>query len=185
MSPPLVKDTYCSFCGAAFTTSSYPRQCDGCQTTIWSNPIPVVVVLQPVQKAGRKGLLVVRRGIEPRRGQLALVGGFLEAHETYREGGAREMREETGVIVEPSTLRPFWFSSTEPLPTRVLLFVEGAPLDAAALPAAVVNPETTERGLVFGPSGLDEIFAFALHTRAAERFFLAHGIEGTSDFTNV
>ena len=185
MSPPLVKDTYCSFCGAAFTTSSYPRQCDGCQTTIWSNPIPVVVVLQPVQKAGRKGLLVVRRGIEPRRGQLALVGGFLEAHETCREGGAREMREETGVIVEPSTLRPFWFSSTEPLPTRVLLFVEGAPLDAAALPAAVVNPETTARGLVFGPSGLDEIFAFALHTRAAERFFLAHGVEGTSDFTNV
>ena len=185
MSPQLAKDTYCSYCGKAFTTSGYPRTCEGCSTVIWSNPIPVVVALQPVRMNGKKGLLTVRRAIQPRKDLLALVGGFLEDHETYRDGGAREMREETGVIVEPSSLRPFWFTSTDPRPNRVLLFVEGDPLEASALPPAVVNAETSERGLVFGPRGLAEVFAFPLHARAAERWFLAHGIDGEHAFVSV
>lgn len=185
MSARPVKDTFCSHCGVAFLTTSYPRTCEGCKTTIWSNPIPVAVALQPIRLDGRTGLLVIRRGIEPRKGLLALVGGFLEDHETYQEGGAREMREETGVVVASDTLSPFWFCSTEPKPNRVLLFVEGQPIDAHGLAPAVVNHETIERGLVFGPAGLDEVFAFPLHARAAERWFSAHGITGPHGFAPI
>jgi hypothetical protein len=40
------------------------------------------------------------------------------------------------------------------------------------------DKETSERGLVFGPSGLEEVFAFPLHAEAARRFFRGRGIEG-------
>jgi len=173
-----IRDTYCSYCGAAHTSSGYPRTCPGCGTRIWANPIPVSVVLVPVLSEGKTGLLVVRRGIEPGRGKLAVVGGFLEEHETWRAGGAREVLEETGVRVDPATLEPFWFVSTEPRPNRVLLFSVAAPLQASALGAFAGDAETEERGLVFGPAGLEAVFAFPLHVEAARRFFDARGLAG-------
>ncbi len=182
----LVRDSFCSYCGAAHEQQrGYPRTCPGCKTQIWANPLPVSVVLVPVARAGRTGLLVVRRAIEPRKGKLALVGGFLEEHETWAEGGAREIREETGVVVDPATLIPFWFTSTEPRPNRVLLFSIAPPLEVSGLGAFEPNAETHERGLVFGPLGLDEVFAFPLHAEAARRFFSERGLEGAHDHVVV
>jgi ADP-ribose pyrophosphatase YjhB (NUDIX family) len=182
----LARDSFCSFCGAAYPDPSrYPRTCAACGTQVWANPIPVSVVLQPVLHAGRVGLLVVRRAIEPRKGRLALVGGFLEEHETWAEGGVREIREETGVVIDPTTLTPFWFASTQPKPNRVLLFSEGVPVEAGAIAPYAPNTETSERGLVFGPDGLDEVFAFPLHAEAARRFFASRRIEGAHGYTEV
>jgi ADP-ribose pyrophosphatase YjhB (NUDIX family) len=175
----LARDTFCSFCGTAYETPlRYPRTCTACKTQIWANPIPVSVVLVPVVKDGRTGLLVVRRAIEPRKDKLAIVGGFLEEHETWAEGGAREVREETGVVVDATKLVPFWFTSTDPRPNRVLLFSVAAPLDAGSLGPYVRDKETSERGLVFGPGGLVDVFAFPLHAEAARRFFTERGITG-------
>jgi ADP-ribose pyrophosphatase YjhB (NUDIX family) len=175
----LARDTFCSYCGTPYAAPLvYPRSCTGCKTTVWANPIPVSVVLLPVRSGGKTGLLVVRRAIEPRKGKLALVGGFLEEHETWAQGGVREIREETGTVVDPSTLTAFWFTSTEPRPNRVLLFSVAAPIDAGALGTYTQNDETSERGLVFGPGGLDEVFAFPLHAEAARRFFAEHDITG-------
>ena len=179
----LLRDTYCSYCGTAYETASdYPRTCPSCKTQVWANPIPVSVVLVPILHGGRIGLLVVRRDIEPRRGKLALVGGFLEEDETWQQGGAREIHEETGVVVDPGTLTTMWFTSTEPRPNRVLLFSVAASVDGE-LPPFAPNRETSERGLVFGPDGLGEVFAFPLHAEAARRYFAEHGITGPHDFT--
>ena len=178
----LARDTFCSFCGRAYETKGYPRTCAGCKTQIWANPIPVSVVLLPVERAGRTGLLVIRRAIEPQKGKLALAGGFLEEHETWAEGGARALREEAGVVADPAKLAAFWFTSTAPRPNRVLLFSVAAPIDAAALGAYVKDAETSERGLVFGPGGLDSIFAFPLHAEAVRRFFAARAITGEHDY---
>jgi ADP-ribose pyrophosphatase YjhB (NUDIX family) len=145
---------------------------------VWSNPIPVSVVLQPVTEGERVGLLVVRRSIEPKKGKIALVGGFLEDHETWQQGGAREILEETGVVVDPAGLEPFWYTSTEPRPNRVLLFSLARPIEASSMPPFEASSETSERGLVFGPEGLDELFAFPLHVEAARRFFAARGLAG-------
>jgi ADP-ribose pyrophosphatase YjhB (NUDIX family) len=175
----LTRDTFCSFCGTAYATPlAYPRTCTGCKTQVWANPIPVSVVLVPVAGDGRLGLLVVRRAIEPRKDKLALVGGFLEEHETWAEGGAREIREETGVVVDPAKLSAFWFTSTVPRPNRVLLFSVAEPIDASTLGPYAKNAETSERGLVFGPDGLDGVFAFPLHAEAARRFFAARSVTG-------
>ncbi|MFO0554515.1 MAG: NUDIX domain-containing protein [Polyangiaceae bacterium] len=182
------RDSHCHRCGARYPQiTSYPRVCGSCQNQVWANPLPVSVVLVPVAVDGgvRSGLLVVRRSIEPRKGLLALVGGFLEEQETWQEGGAREIREETGVVVDPATLAPFWFTSTEPKPNRVLLFSTAAPLDVARLPPFTPSNETSERGLVFGPGGLDSILAFPLHSAAIRRYFQERGVEGEHRYTQV
>lgn len=189
---PNARDTFCSHCGARHeNVASYPRTCPSCKVSVWANPIPVSVVLLPVHHGGRAGVLVVRRAIQPGSGKLALVGGFLEDHETWAEGGARELREETGVTVDPATLAPFWFTSTEPRPNRVLLFSLAPPLQATELGPFTPDHETAERGLVFGPKGLEDVFAFPLHIRAvtrffgSERFFGKGGATGPHDFTPV
>lgn len=184
-----VRDAFCSFCGARFGEPlAYPRTCAACGAQIWANPIPVSVVLVPIvdDDDGRTGLLVVRRAIEPARGKLALVGGFLEEHESWQEGGAREVREEAGVVIDPAALEPLWFASSSPRPNRLLAFSVAPALPVAALPpfdaAAVHAGETSERGLVYGPDGLAEVFAFSLHVEAAARYFGARGITGAHAF---
>ena len=77
-----VRDTFCSYCGTAYASPlAYPRTCAHCKTTVWANPVPVSVVLVPVQDAGRTGLLVVRRAIEPaavdREVARRIAGAFL------------------------------------------------------------------------------------------------------------
>lgn len=152
---------------------------------MWANPIPVTIVLLPVVTESKTGLLVVRRAIEPRKGLLALVGGFLEDHETWQQGGVREIREETGAIIDPATLEPFWYSSTEPRPNRVLLFSVAKSIDLSALGPFAPNVEVSERGLVFGPGGLDELCAFGLHVEAMRRYFRGRGIAGSAEYAVV
>jgi ADP-ribose pyrophosphatase YjhB (NUDIX family) len=179
------RDAYCSSCGTAFAeTNTYPRNCHGCGLQVWANPTPVVVVLVPVLAMGKTGLLVVRRAIEPHKGFLSLVGGFLEEHETWQHGAVREIREETGVIVDPNTLETYWYASTEPRPNLVLLFSIAAPITEAAFPPFTPNTESTERGLVFGPEGLDKLIAFPLHLEAARRFFRQREIDGEAGYIN-
>lgn len=182
----LARDTFCSFCGAAYEPPlRYPRACGRCGTQVWANPIPVSVPIVPVTLRGRTGLLVIRRAIEPQKGKLALAGGFVEDHETWAEGGAREIREEASVTVDPARLTPFWFTSTAPRPNRVLLFSVAPPLDAAALAPFSPNTEVSERGVVFGPRGLEAVFAFPLHAEAARRWFAAQGLDGEHEHTLV
>lgn len=179
----MARDAFCHSCGAPFPdTSRYPRKCAQCRTEVWANPIPVSIALVPVEDGGRTGLLVVRRAIQPQLGKLGLVGGFLEEHETWQEGAARETREETGLLIDAATVTPMWFASSSPRPNRVLLFGVAAPLAVSALPPFVPSTESSERGLVFGPEGLADVFAFGLHVDAARSYFASRGTTGAHDY---
>ncbi|MEZ4401146.1 MAG: NUDIX domain-containing protein [Kofleriaceae bacterium] len=182
---PPVRDQFCSACGTAYQAPlTYPRACPNaaCGMQVWANPIPVAVALVPVVHGDRTGLLVVRRGIEPRRGFLALVGGFVEDHESWQAAAAREVREEVGLTIDVTSVTAREYVSTEPRPNRILLFCTCAPLDAATFPPFEVNPESQERGVVFGPDGLDDVFAFSLHAAAARRWFAEQGVTGAHGF---
>jgi ADP-ribose pyrophosphatase YjhB (NUDIX family) len=63
---------------------------------------PLVGVGAVVVDAGR--VLLVRRGGEPLKGKWSLPGGLLELGESLLEGVIREVREETGLAVEPVEL---------------------------------------------------------------------------------
>lgn len=178
---PPTRDRHCSYCGTAYTEPLvYPRTCPNaaCGVTVWANPIPVGVVLVPVRDGDRTGLLVLRRGIEPKKGCLALPGGFLEEHESWQEGCARELREELDLDVDPAGLSPFWYASSAPRPNRVLLFATATAVDLAALAPFTPSHEAQERGVVFGPDGLAEVIAFPTHVEAALRWFAAQRIRG-------
>jgi ADP-ribose pyrophosphatase YjhB (NUDIX family) len=156
------RDSFCSYCGARYDDmSGYPRTCPSCGKQVWDNPSPVAVVLQPVVENGRTGLLVVRRAIPP-VGELSLVGGFIEAHETWQESAAREMAEEASVKIAPDSLEPLWFVS---VPYCVLLFSIAPPL--SELPEFVPNEEASARTVIFEPVKL----AFDAQTDAARWYF--------------
>ena len=59
---------------------------------------PLVGVGAVIVDEGR--VLLVRRGHEPMKGHWSLPGGLLELGESLIEGVAREVQEETGLIVE-------------------------------------------------------------------------------------
>ena len=63
---------------------------------------PLVGVGAVVVDEGR--VLLVRRGNEPLRGHWSLPGGLLELGESLTDGVVREVREETGLTVEPLEL---------------------------------------------------------------------------------
>jgi 8-oxo-dGTP diphosphatase len=63
---------------------------------------PLVGVGAVVVDEGR--VLLVRRGTEPLRGEWSLPGGLLEVGESLIAGVVREVREETGLTVEPVEL---------------------------------------------------------------------------------
>lgn len=178
-----VRDTFCSYCGTKYAEPlAYPRACPGCKTPVWSNPIPVCVVLAQIVDGGRTGLLVIRRAIPPAIGKLALVGGFLEDHESWQQGAAREVVEETGVVVDPAKLEQLWWASSTPKPNRLLMFSVAPPQPAIGLPPFTPDTEVSERGVVFGPDGLDEVFAFSLHVDAARKYFASKGVTGPHGF---
>jgi 8-oxo-dGTP diphosphatase len=52
----------------------------------------------------RGHVLLVRRGHPPQAGQWSIPGGVLEVGETLREAAMREVREETGLRVDPLAL---------------------------------------------------------------------------------
>lgn len=63
---------------------------------------PRVGVGALVVKDGR--ILLVRRGQEPLKGRWSIPGGLLELGEALEAGVVREVREETGLVVEPVEL---------------------------------------------------------------------------------
>lgn len=93
---------YCPSCGGTLAErqplddNRLRLMCNDCDFVVYENP--KIVVGAVATDAGR--VVLVQRGIEPRRGFWGLPAGYLELGETLAEGAIREMQEETGLVIE-------------------------------------------------------------------------------------
>ncbi|HXV21398.1 MAG TPA: NUDIX domain-containing protein [Desulfuromonadales bacterium] len=155
------KNSHCSFCGARFPAAEpWPRTCRACGNKSYLNPLPVVVVLCPVAK----GLVVIRRNIDPQRGTLTLPGGYIDPGETWQEGARRELLEETGIDIAGSEVN--LYDVQNGLDDTLVIFglAEKQP-DGALKP--FTSEETQEVLLINRPVEL----GFVMHTRVVARYF--------------
>jgi ADP-ribose pyrophosphatase YjhB (NUDIX family) len=155
-----VKNAHCGYCGARYAQTDWPRSCAGCGRMSWANPLPVSVVLVPVDG----GLLLVRRAIPP-VGELALPGGYINLGESWQEAGARELFEETGLTVDAAELTHFQTRSTPKPDTLIIIFSVARP--RSGLPPFTPNEEVSELVVAREPAEL----AFSLHTDAMAAWF--------------
>ena len=85
----------------------------------YNNPIPVAVAIVPIKREKTYKInnqevilevvdvLYVRRNIEPKKGMLALPGGFVNEGERLETGGKRELEEEIGLIIDEEEFKLF------------------------------------------------------------------------------
>lgn len=152
---------HCTYCGERFPDiSGWPRRCPACGTTSYCNPIPVAVVLLPIDH----GLVVIRRNTEPRKGTLTLPGGYIDIGESWKEGARRELLEETGIDVEERAIR--LYDVQNGLDDTLVIFGLAEKQPRAAL-QPFSSKETQEVTLIEEPMEL----GFPLHTEVVERYF--------------
>jgi 8-oxo-dGTP diphosphatase len=162
-----MQHAHCSYCGVRYLQGvSWPRTCTSCGETTWSNPLPVAVVLLPVRYAdARTGLVVVRRGIEPFRGEIALPGGFIETGESWREAAVRELTEETYLTAKAEEVRLFDVQSSAN-GGSLMIFGILPPRIAEELPESTPTEESMEWLVRTEPVTL----AFPTHTEVMATF---------------
>ena len=158
------QNAYCSYCGTKFPESavSFPKTCSHCHNTTYLNPTAVGLIVLPVDD----GVLVIRRGEPAGEGELAFPGGFLESGESWEAGAARELMEETHIIIDPEEVKHFATVSV-PSGTIILIFGIAKPMRERDLPPFVPTDETTERVVLREYEDL----AFPLHSAVLKKFF--------------
>ncbi len=113
---------YCPYCGVPLGSREHEGRerhyCEQEGRFIYENPIPAAT---GVVVDGKGRLLLVRRNVDPGRGEWALPGGFVETGESPAEAAAREVEEETGLRAEDPRLIEIIHQNSEYYGTSLLI----------------------------------------------------------------
>lgn len=131
---------------------------------VFDNTPTVVVVRVPVVREGRVGLLMIRRALKDGYGKLALPGGWQVKPNSLHQTGADEVEEETGVLLEPETLR-VTDGKTTPTGAQNLIFLD-APVTVHE-GEFVHDEEVSEVTVIYEPVET----AFPIHTTMVKQWF--------------
>ena len=92
---------YCPYCAARLTDKFAEGRtrlyCTRCEKPIYENPLPATAA---VVFNDKNEVLLVKRNVQPQKGEWCLPGGFIELDETPENGCLRELGEETGLKAE-------------------------------------------------------------------------------------
>jgi 8-oxo-dGTP diphosphatase len=116
---------YCPSCGNPTTRQFVHGRdrpvCDHCGYIHFEEPKVAAGVL--VVKGGK--VLLVRRIMEPRRGMWSLPAGFVDADEDPAEAAVREVREETGLVIEIEGLLDVFHGKEHPNGASIVIIYTG------------------------------------------------------------
>lgn len=101
MKHPLHQFHFCPECGSGnfSENNSKSKKCTDCGFTYYFNSSAAVVAIIENEKGE---VLIARRAKDPAKGTYDLPGGFVDMYETAEEAIAREVREETGLLITSS-----------------------------------------------------------------------------------
>lgn len=135
---------FCPDCGAAVSLQAVAgdtRQryiCGGCGKTHYQNPNVLVAAYVCVGDR----ILWMKRGTAPAIGKWAMPGGFMERDETPEMAAARELEEETGIVVDPAEMNLVSVSSILNMAQTHLVFR----CHLESIPKTTATAEATEFG---------------------------------------
>jgi ADP-ribose pyrophosphatase YjhB (NUDIX family) len=96
---------WCPRCGEALQRGDARVECPACRFVAYASSKATAGAIVE-DEAGR--ILLARRAFEPFKGAWDIPGGFLEEGEHPLDGVRRELREETGLEVEPLEFLGVW-----------------------------------------------------------------------------
>ena len=89
---------FCPYCGYELVRKMLEGRkrlyCSRCGKIYYENPTPVVAI---IARDNEGKILLIKRKIEPCKGEWALPSGFMELDESPIEAALRELAEETGL----------------------------------------------------------------------------------------
>lgn len=149
---------YCPRCAHALEERPFEgklrRICPACGFIYFPDPKVAVVALIEAKRR----VLLIRRGVEPARGQWALPGGYMDAGEMPVAALRREVGEEVGLDVEVGGLLEIF-----PMVNRggaslgIVLAYRARPLDENVVPIAC---DDVDEAAWFAPEELPAVLAF-------------------------
>lgn len=137
---------FCCSCGNPVVLQGVPNDtrarfvCLGCRAVHYTNPRILVACFAYFDRQ----ILLCRRAFEPRRGLWTLPAGFMEDGESLEQAAARETEEETGVVIDPSSLKLYCILS---LPEMNQVYIT-LRTELVSAPEVRAGPESLEVALL-------------------------------------
>lgn len=154
---------------------------------VYKNPPSVAVLLIPIVETKDveingvyhtlelTSLFGIIRGIEPKKGMLALPGGWVDEMENNEIAAAREMHEETGFIVTEEDIKLYRSKCTPN--NQILVFCETPSYGPEIIHEAKLNPEVEGFKIINAQDKL----AFSLHDQMSKRFLNEQNLKNISN----
>ncbi len=145
--------------------------CPKCGFVIFKNPVPGVGVL--VEMEG--GVVLIKRGHQPKKNLWALPAGFIEADESIEEAAVRECKEETNLDIELIEMFHVDSFPNDPTPqSGIIIFYRAKPIGGKLKPG-----DDAIETAIYKPDALPVDVAFRTHRAALARWAGLNGAVAT------
>ena len=156
---------FCFNCGARLRKSKVEKVerdiCPACGMVSYVNPIPAAAVVI----IGDGKILLVKRGVEPKKGLWSLPAGFIEVDETVHDCAVREVKEETNLDIDLTGILNVYTIFDDPRYVCLLVVYTAEIIGGSLAPG-----DDADETKYFAPDELPEI-AFRKHYEAVVEAF--------------